>query len=148
GLIEAHNISRVPSPNCPMLSTNRWQQRIAFEPTTAAQPWRREPLLMPLFGRCPTPSASSQSGIGRTPKTNEIFPAQADLVFGSLVSGIIGGKSFRCVDGSKLTNTLGHKVRLAGKAVVAAPADQVGATLAAQLQQLITPPYRIEAAAI
>jgi len=47
GRIEAHNISRVPSPNCPMLSTDRRQQRIAFEPATAAQPWRREPLLMP-----------------------------------------------------------------------------------------------------
>ena len=35
---------------------NRRQQRTAFEPTTAAHPWRREPLLMPLIGPLlPTP---------------------------------------------------------------------------------------------
>lgn len=47
-----------------------------------------------------------------------------------------------------MTGTLGEKIRLAGKAVIAAPADQVGTILAAQLQQLVTPPYRIETAAI
>ena len=47
-----------------------------------------------------------------------------------------------------MTDTLGHKVRSAGEAVVAAPADQVATTLAAQLKQLVIPPYRIEAAAI
>jgi hypothetical protein len=52
------------------------------------------------------------------------------------------------VDGAKLTDTLGHKVRSAGKAVLAAPADQVATTLAAQLKQLVISPYRIEVAAI
>ena len=31
---------------------NRRQQLIAFEPTTAAEPWRREPHLMPPSGHC------------------------------------------------------------------------------------------------
>src|SRR5437588_9739854 len=46
-------ISGEPFPNCLMLRTNRRQQRIAFEPTTAAQPWRREPLLMPRHPKKP-----------------------------------------------------------------------------------------------
>ena len=47
-----------------------------------------------------------------------------------------------------MTNALGDKVRSAGKAVVAAPVGQVGTTLAAELQELIAAPYRIEAASI
>jgi hypothetical protein len=36
-----------PFPDFSMLGTNRRRQRIAFEPTTAAPPRRREPLLSP-----------------------------------------------------------------------------------------------------
>jgi hypothetical protein len=32
------------------------------EPTTAAQPWRRQPLLMPLSGRCPGLLKTAQVG--------------------------------------------------------------------------------------
>jgi hypothetical protein len=48
----------------------------------------------------------------------------------------------------KLPNTLGDKIRAAGRTLVAAPSDRLGAALAAQLQQIITPPYRIETGAI
>src|SRR5262249_29090375 len=47
-----------------------------------------------------------------------------------------------------LPNTLGGRIRAAGKTIVAAHADQLGAVLAAQLQQIIAPPYRIETGAI
>jgi hypothetical protein len=42
-------------PNCR-------QQRTALKPITATQPWRREPLLMPLSGHCPTAAQTAQSG--------------------------------------------------------------------------------------
>jgi hypothetical protein len=47
-----------------------------------------------------------------------------------------------------LTNALGDKVRTAGQAVIEASAEQTATTLASQLRQLISPPYRIESAAI
>jgi hypothetical protein len=43
---------------------------------------------------------------------------------------------------------LGDRIRAAGKGVIAAPPDQFATVVAAQLQQIITPPYRIETGAI
>jgi hypothetical protein len=43
---------------------------------------------------------------------------------------------------------LGDRIRAAGKSIVAAHADQLGAVLAAQLQQIIAPPHRIETGTI
>ena len=40
--------------------------------------------------------------------------------------------------------SLGDIIRAAGDAVIAAPADQVGAALVVQLQRLVKEPYRIE----
>ena len=40
--------------------------------------------------------------------------------------------------------SLGDIIRAAGEAVIAAPADQVDATLLAQLQRFVPTPYRIE----
>ncbi|MFM0208312.1 hypothetical protein PQQ96_12945 [Paraburkholderia sediminicola] len=40
--------------------------------------------------------------------------------------------------------SLGDVIRAAGEAVIAAPADRVGAVLSAQLQHLVPAPYRIE----
>jgi hypothetical protein len=47
-----------------------------------------------------------------------------------------------------LANTLGDNIRAAGQATIAAAPNQLGAVLAAQIQQIVGPPYRIEAAAI
>src|ERR1700741_2035518 len=48
----------------------------------------------------------------------------------------------------ELPSTLGDRIRVAGQAIIAAPADLLSTVLADQLQQIITPPYRIEAGAI
>src|SRR6266571_766640 len=74
-------ISRVPSPSCPMLSTNRRQQRIAFEPTTPARPWRREPLLTPEAVRKPFcgPSGRKIDSNG-TPHTHQRFAEAAPSI--------------------------------------------------------------------
>jgi len=47
-----------------------------------------------------------------------------------------------------LPNTLGDRIRAAGKTIVAAHEEQLGAVLAAQLQPIIAPPYRIETGTI
>jgi hypothetical protein len=49
---------------------------------------------------------------------------------------------------AELPNTLGDLIRAAGQSIITAPADQLGTVLAAQLQQIITPPYRVETCAI
>ncbi len=43
---------------------------------------------------------------------------------------------------------MGDLIRAAGKSIIAAHAHQLGAVLAAQLQQIIAPPYRIETGTI
>jgi len=81
GRIEAHNISRVPSPACPMLSPNRRRQRLAVDPPNRRSALAAGTALDALFPPLPSTNPGVSSGwnlaIRRLRRHNQVDPRRA-----------------------------------------------------------------------